>query len=1562
MKIKHLVISLLTFLTLLSNNIFSQQFTQFSGAHDEYLREMQSLFDRSEMYAKQGTELLDGFEDLWLDNRFSFDERTKIIEISNMMLKKKARNFPHFFNYIRTLKTIREKSVETRDYKAWEEGLINLLNQKKTRLDLIDTYITSAYFLVSENIIHQSNTVNWYTDNPNYDIVFENDTAKITFQSLTLKCKLRNDSIQIFNTSGTYYPYEGIWRGNKATITWEHLDIDRNATYAEVDSYTIDMSKSFYEIPNARLYHLVYFDYPIVGTLTDKVVEVRNKTLASYPRFESDEKRFELKNFAPDIDYIGGFSMKGAKFLGKGSMEQKAMLNMWRNVEYVTDYGDTLIRKELFMQTRSLTYALTETNITSNNAEVSMYIDTDSIYHPGLLFKYYNKNREINLIREESAENKSRSPYYNTYHQIEMDFEYLTWNMDQEEVNLTMLKGTAINVAKFESTNYFSARRFYELQGLETSHPFSMLHRYAEKYDTDFVHAHDFAKFWRLPLPPIHNLFIELSYQGFLEYNTENQIAFIKPKMYKYLKSRVGLIDYDLIKFESRTNAPKSNAVLNLKNMDLEIQGVPEINLSDSQNVIFYPKNQELLFKKNRNFDFSGRIEAGLFTFYGDNFQFKYDSFLVDLNKIDSLSIKVQSGVDGWGRRQLSNVQNVIENVTGNLQIDNPDNKSGVQHFPQYPIFESKKSSYVYYDDYSIQYGKYPRDSFYFEVYPYTIDSLNTFTTLGMGYDGKFKSAAIFPVFEQRLVLQKDYSLGFSHPTPEEGFPAYGGKGQYYEKINLSNQGLRGDGKLEYLSSISSSNDFIFYPDSMNGFTNSYEIAGRNQGVQYPDVKAGNIYIHWMPYQDNMQTKSTGEPFVMYNGKSKHYGTLDYTPASLIGSGLMNYYNSDLTSKYITYNYSSAAASTSNFKVYAEESDTIAFAANNVSALVDFDEMKSTFQSNSGITRVELPKNLYAAYIEEFSWMMLEKKMQFATNTTSMYEPLLRTGVVSEIDAQEAPIGSLFISTHSAQDSLNWISPLADFDLNTNIINAHKVTHIDIADARIFPNNGDVTVNVAAKLQSLKNAKLFANRELRYHNFHSATVNIFTRTKYFGEGTYDYHDENGKIQPIDFHMIAVDTLGSGNSFAKGKIPGIQDFTLSPAFAYQGNVDMYAPEKFLKFTGAAKISHECDYAIDESWVKFSETINPEDIYIPISAQPMDINESFLVSGPMIATDSVHMFPAFLTQRKRYSNRSVSTAEGYMMYDKKVKTYKIAQKYRLQNNDTTGNIISLNSEYCNIFGEGDIDLTAELGRIKIKTTGTSNYKLEENEESVQVLMTLDFYLPDASFKYIADTINSKGSSLPNLNLRSISLDRSLKQMVKNYSVERLQAQLEIFGEAKELPKELTTSFVFTDLRLKWNHDMRAWQSSGPLSISIIKGQQVNKVLKGHIEIIKKRSGDIFNLYIEVNPGHWYYFNYRRGLMQTYSSEKPYNKIISEIKSSDRKLKPIPGEAPYIFFLSNARNKDKFLQHIESGDEFEDNEDDDKKLRKGKDLSETDDGDTDNEESEGDAIKEENETETE
>ena len=142
-----------------------------------------------------------------------------------------------------------------------------------------------------------------------------------------------------------------------------------------------------------------------------------------------------------------------------------------------------------------------------------------------------------------------------------------------------------------------------------------------------------------------------------------------------------------------------------------------------------------------------------------------------------------------------------------------------------------------------------------------------------------------------------------------------------------------------------------------------------------------------------------------------------------------------------------------------------------------------------------------------------------------------------------------------------------------------------------------------------------------------------------------------------------------------------------------------------------------------------------------------------------------------------------------------------------------------------------------------------------------------------------------------------------------------QLSLSGKIKRLPDELNKRLVFSDVKFKWNEDNDTYKSFGKLGIANVNKEEVNKYVDGGIMIEKRRSGDIVDIYIEIDPQNWYYFNYRRGLMKAFSSNEDFNTQIQELKRDDRRYDNKKGEDPFTFMLGTDRERRSFKRKFES-----------------------------------------------
>ncbi len=133
----------------------------------------------------------------------------------------------------------------------------------------------------------------------------------------------------------------------------------------------------------------------------------------------------------------------------------------------------------------------------------------------------------------------------------------------------------------------------------------------------------------------------------------------------------------------------------------------------------------------------------------------------------------------------------------------------------------------------------------------------------------------MFPSFKEKLHSQPDKSLGFEHPIPGKGYQLYNGDGKMKGGLTMNNRGLRGAGNIEYLAVNVSSNDYVFYPDSVIAKGDRATISKKQFGaVAFPQASLPDFDMKWYPKQDQMKLKNRGEPFNFYDSTAQMRGTL----------------------------------------------------------------------------------------------------------------------------------------------------------------------------------------------------------------------------------------------------------------------------------------------------------------------------------------------------------------------------------------------------------------------------------------------------------------------------------------------------------------------------------------------------------------------------------------------------------------------------------------------------------------------------------------------------------------
>ncbi|MCX6285936.1 MAG: hypothetical protein NTY96_02315 [Bacteroidetes bacterium] len=1475
----------------------NQRTTRFTGDSTKFIGELNGLlFGLSENDQKLVQPVMAGFVQKW--NQEAYNPATKkfIYFLCNEMLKKKIRIFPDFFNYIKALNVFMDSHQSESLFTPWSAILKQLISEKSSRN--FNSFLEITTTLFGEGLMYKSQSVQWKVYPANYTIRLDS-VPVIEFSKADLICHVNKDSMVIYGTRGVFFPLSLQWAGHEGRVDWHRVGIEPSQVSAELDCYQIQVRFSKVAADSVRLFNKKYFSSPIIGRLIDKVLVDVDEDKASYPRFYSYDKEISIKNLFNNMDYMGGFAMEGARVLGSGTHK--------RDAKIVVKKGE-----EDFMEIRAPAFVIHPDRINASTASISIYHETDSIYHPGLEMKYLDGTKELTFTRDESM--KSITPWFDSWHKIEIYCEQLNWILNQPKLNFEMMKGpNKESKAIFESTNYYSRNRYDRLQGIDEINILNVIKNFADKKKSREIELEELTRYMSKPQEQVEVQLLNLANRGFLVYDYEDKVARVKDKLYNYVKARDGKTDYDEIFFNSNvTNA--SNAILDLNNFDLKIQGVKSVFISDSQHVAIYPKGEELLVKKDMDVFFHGKIEAGLFDFYGRNCSFEYNKFRLNLPSVDSMVFYVQSKT--WdpkaGRFPLVKVKTSIRNLSGDLEIDQPDNKAGLKSIKEYPIFHNKNSAQVFWDKKYIQKGVYTKDKFFFDVDPFTIQSLDVVHTDSLNFGGGLTSAGIFPKIIQPLRVRPDYSLGFEKYTEIEGLPVYGGKGTFVSKIDLSELGLRGDGTLLFLNSTSHSGSFLFLPDSLRAFSRSFSMTEQLAAVEYPAVTADSVNQFWMPYKDSMVVSSVRKEMHMYNDQSTFGGMLALTPAQLSGNGTVKIKDAEMDSKGFRFKRRTFDALIANFRIKSYDLSDLTISTKNYQTHFDFDKRRGEFRSNVGISKVEFPLNKYVCSMDRFDWMIDNEEISLANEQSRKAIPD-SLSLAQLIDVGYT--GSEFISVHPLQDSLKFFAARARYNLRTNVINAEDVRIIKVADAAVFPDSGSVRIFRDAQMQTLTHAIIIANTKSKYHQFYQSEVSIASRKRYTGRGTLDYVDRNGYREKISFSGIRVDS--SGQTIANGIVPDSAYFKLSPEFQFRGDVTVDAARKELNFDGGFKAVSDCFHKIKPEWIKFNANINPYKIMIPLEPQPTNMLSEKMALTLAFSPSEASIYPAFFIRRSSFSDSSMVIASGMMTYNVPATEFRIADTAKLRDLSLPGNFISLNQTLCRMRGDGKLMLGVNGGPLALEAYGTMDHYLLNDSTHAHIALAMDFPFSD-------DAMQNLSTQLGSMNLNGLTIDKTpfnaaLQFILEPKELERFKNELSLTGRLRKFPEQLERTMFFGDVNLHWDSTSKSWLSSGPIGIATIGKNQVYRYVNGMMEFTKKRNGDEFTFYLQLTGQDWYFFNYRNNVLQALSSDLSFNdKIISARKSKTEQKKADKQAKGFSYTISTDRKKRDFLRKFEKTDE--------------------------------------------
>jgi hypothetical protein len=246
-----------------------------------------------------------------------------------------------------------------------------------------------------------------------------------------------------------------------------------------------------------------------------------------------------------------------------------------------------------------------------------------------------------------------------------------------------------------------------------------------------------------------------------------------------------------------------------------------------------------------------------------------------------------------------------------------------------------------------------------------------------------------------------------------------------------------------------------------------------------------------------------------------------------------------------------------------------------------------------------------------------------------------------------------------------------------------------------------------------------------------------------------------------------------------------------------------------------------------------------------------------------------------------------------------------------------LIALDKNYCILSGEGNINFGAKYDHIKFISAGKVIHAIDSGKVNLEAILALDFHFSQEALTVMADEIRMMPSLKP-VNLNTDLNNKGMKDLLGISTATQVRDEVNLFGTSRNLPKEFNYELLLNDVNLFWNESTSSFRSNGKIGIGFIGQQPINVYVDGFIEIQRRRSGDMIDIYLKADASTWYYFSYFRGVMMTQAGNNNFNSIISNTKLNDRKHPDSSLRLPYTYMIAVEDRLGRFLQRMSGNNE--------------------------------------------
>lgn len=241
------------------------------------------------------------------------------------MLKKNIRARNGFYQFLQTQIAFTASNQSAESYNQWLKGMQKYLSEHNIKI--YNDAMEATYNLLNSNCIYLSNLSRWsFEDGARY--IFrrhsQRSLCRFCFSYQPYLCNQERQQYYLQHHRKVYL-MEGLWEGNGGTVNWQKAGLNPDSVFATIKKYSVLLQTPGFIADSVTFTNKEYFSHTLEGTFEDKCTD-KATTSSKYPQFNSYKREEIIKNIFQDVDYVGGFTQQGGRFLGTGDQKEPAKL------------------------------------------------------------------------------------------------------------------------------------------------------------------------------------------------------------------------------------------------------------------------------------------------------------------------------------------------------------------------------------------------------------------------------------------------------------------------------------------------------------------------------------------------------------------------------------------------------------------------------------------------------------------------------------------------------------------------------------------------------------------------------------------------------------------------------------------------------------------------------------------------------------------------------------------------------------------------------------------------------------------------------------------------------------------------------------------------------------------------------------------------------------------------------------------------------------------------------------------------------------------------------------